>query len=395
MFYIEQMKMKKFLLRVFFHVVVQSISSPSSSLPTNDLCQIRIICAMNKTNEMRSCLLQERDIRSIEFFFLSMSLCILSVDRSSDRIGETLCQILNRTVPSNYPPISAFCSSKDLSLSSTRSDPSDWRQILIKVLKNSSLSPNDLLGFLLLFDVATTSSLHFHLLTKIDSLLRYFNVEHPFQPVLTWICHAQPNNQLYTSALTCFNLSFILSTIYPLVQGVIFHSIDSIVDHASYHSTIAEQIGGIFRPVSSLREDPQRRIRSVSVEFLQLIQHLLIHPWRKVLILHLDPPVKKILQRPFESALLIERGRPSVNASEMPSTNLDIWYSMEEHSSRHLLVNSISMTVHLLQQLIIQPYQRKMQMRSAYVYWLKKKFSIRDEEFHRTIEFSLNLLIDQ
>ena len=70
----------------------------------------------------------------------------------------------------------------------------------------------------------------------------------------------------------------IFSRIYSSVNGIIFQNIDEINDHQNYHSIIVSQIASIFLPVSSLREDKKRWNKSVSIEFLQFIQHLLVNP---------------------------------------------------------------------------------------------------------------------
>lgn len=321
-----------------------------------------------------------------------MSLLILSADRSADRIGENLCQILNgNSIKSkSLPSIAAFCSSNEL----FERNSTDWEKIFVKSLKTNFLSTNDLLGFLFLFDIATTNSLHLKNLSSIESLVQHLQIEHPFQSTLTLIFHGQPENQLLTSALTCFNLNFLLSTIFSFVHGIVFYSVDQINEHQVYHSTIAENLAGIFRPVTSLREDStNRQIRNVSVEFLQLLQHLLTNPNEKFVQFFVDPPVQKILRRNFQSALLIERGKPSLNQREQTLVNLDVWYSLEEHSSsRYLLVNSFSMIKDLLEKLLIQPYERKLHMNKAYFYWLMKKYSIEEKEFYRTNEFLREIL---
>lgn len=302
-----------------------------------------------------------------------MSLLILAFDLSSDRIGSHLCQLLNACSPSKDLRVASLCSSKEL-FDAKHGD--EWEKIFAPVLKSDCLSSNDLLGFLVLIDVATSNRLHLHHLSRIRSLLLFLNIEHPFQSILTFIFHAHPNNQLYTSALTCFNLLLLLLDVYPLVSGVVFHGVDAIDDPQLYHSTLADQLASIFRPVSSLREDPIRTNRSVCVEFLQFLQHLLNDPRRKLLISLVDPNVKKSLQHPFQSALVIQRGQQAEVSSK--AKNLDQWNSLEKTSRSIVIVNSRELTRELLTQLVLEPYQKKVEHRHAYLFWLTKKFDAID-----------------
>lgn len=305
-----------------------------------------------------------------------MSLLLLSFDSSSDSIGRELYQLLNAS--SKSPPLASFCSSEQLFASSN-----DYEKIFFDSLKTDFLSSNDLLGFLLLIDIATTNKLHLQYLSSIQSLLDHLTLQHPFQSILSFIIHASPNNQLYTSALTSFNLNLIFSHLYPFVHGIIFQNIDQINDHQIYHSTIAEQIGQIFLPISSLRENSKRLIRNVSVEFLQLIQHLLNDPEKKILIIKTEN-LKKSFHPTSNALLFIQRGQPTAaTLNEIQLNNLDIWNSYEKHLSQLrelLIVNNDQLNRLLLEQLIIKPYEKKSQMNRAYFHWLKKKFPIENLE---------------
>ncbi|CAF4345063.1 unnamed protein product [Adineta steineri] len=135
-----------------------------------------------------------------------MSLLILSFDSSSDKIGTHLYNILNSSLSSNYPHIASLCTYNQLFSSSIN----EYEKIINNSLRIDSLSHNDLLGFLILIDIATTNKLHIDDLPSITSLLIYLNQKHPFQQILTFIIHASSTNQLYTSSLTCFNCSSIL-----------------------------------------------------------------------------------------------------------------------------------------------------------------------------------------
>ena len=319
-----------------------------------------------------------------------MSLLILSFDRSSDRIAEYLSEQLN--APTKDPRVASFCSSTEL----FSSPHEDWEKIFHQVLKHASLSHNDLLGFLVLIDIATTNRLHLAQLSRIRSLLLFLNAQHPFQSILTFILHAHPHNQLYTSALTCFNLLLLLLHLYPWVQGILFHSIDAIDDPHLAHQTVADQLASIFLPVSSLREDSLRTNRSVCVEFLQLIQHLLIDPTRKLLVVLVEANVKKSLQQPFQSALLIQRGhQAALQIIESKAKNLDQWNSLEKRSRSIVILNSFELTRDLLTELVLEPCQRKLLNRQAYLFWLRKKFDTIDDldaQLTRGIELCRKIL---
>jgi hypothetical protein len=321
-----------------------------------------------------------------------MSLLILSFDLSSDKIGADLHNLLNSSLSSNYPHIASFCSSNQLFSSLTN----DYEKIFDNSLKIDSLSHNDLLGFLILIDIATTNKLHLHNLSSITSLLQYLNKKHPFQPILTFIIHASSTNQLYTSSLTCFNLNLLLLHIYSFVNGIIFNNIDQIDDYQTYHSIIAGQIGSIFLPISSLREDTKRINKSVCIEFLQFLQHLLNNPNKKILIMF-NNNLKKFLNKPSQAALLIQRGKPSLFLNDIKFDNLDIWNSLEDNSQSTLVLNNDQLNNNLLEKLIIEPYQRKISMNKAYLYWLKKKFQIKfiEEQFNQGIQLCENIIRDK
>jgi hypothetical protein len=320
-----------------------------------------------------------------------MSLLILSFDLSSDKIGSCLYNLLNSS--SNSPHIASFCSSKELFSSLTN----DYEKIFTNSLKLNSLSHNDLLGFVILIDFATTNQLHLHHLSSITSILLYLNQKHPFQQVLSFLIHASSTNQLYTSALTCFNLNLIFSAIYSLTNGIIFNNIDQINDYQIYHSIIAQQIASIFLPVSSLREDTKRLIKNVSIEFLQFLQHLLNNPNKKILIMKTNH-FKKFLHSSSSATLLIQRGTPSLLINEMNFKNLDVWNSLEKNLPQlqtTLVVNNTQFNQNLLEELMIKPYQRKMQMNKAYLYWLQKKFDIPnlEEKLNQGIQLCENIQI--
>ena len=322
-----------------------------------------------------------------------MSLLILSFDFSSDLIGENLQKLLNTS--SNAPSLAAFCSSNELLTSTNK----DYEKIFLNALKTHLLSPNDLLGFLILIDVATTNKLHLNHRSSIHSLFNYLRHRHPFQSILTFIIHASSTNQLYTSALTSFNLNFILSRIYSFVDGIIFHNIDQINDYQTYHSLVAAHIASIFLPVTSLREDSRRHTKNVSIEFLQFLQHLLPNPNKKILLMKIGNP-KNAFQSSSHATLLIQRGTPSLTSKDIPLKNVDIWNSLEKtrvQLQSTVIVNNDQRTRDLLEQLILEPYERKFRMNQAYFYWLKKKFPIDNLEtiLADGIELCRNILVDQ
>lgn len=322
-----------------------------------------------------------------------MSLLILSFDFSSDRIGENLHKILYAS--STSPSIAAFCSSNDL----LNSVNPNYEKIFANSLKTHFLSPNDLLGFIILIDIATTNRLHLNNLSSINSLLNHLHQHHPFQSILTFILHASSTNQLYTSALTCFNLNLIFSRIYSFVDGIIFYNIDQINDYQTYHSLIATHIASIFLPVSSLREDSRRHTKNVSIEFLQFLQYLLPNPTKKILIMKMGNP-KTSFQSSSHATLLIQRGTPSLTSKDIPLKNVDIWNSLEKTRTQlqsTVIINNDQRTRDLLEQLIVKPYENKFRMNQAYFYWLKKKFSIEnlDEILVDGIELCKNLLVGQ
>lgn len=322
-----------------------------------------------------------------------MSLLILSFDISSDKIGLNLVNLLNSS--SNQPHIASFCSSNDL----FSSEINNYEKIFFNSLKTNFLSHNDLLGFLILIDLATTNKLHLTNLSSIQSLLIYLNTKHPFQQILTFIIHANPTNQLYTSALTCFNLNLLLLNIYSYVHGIIFTSIDHINNHEQYHIQIASQIATIFLPITSLRENNQRLIKTISIEFLQFIQHLLNNPYKKILIIKTEN-FKKYFQLSSHALLLIQRGQPSLFLNDIQIKNLDIWNSLEKNLSqlqKILILNNEQLNENLLEQLIIKPYEKKIQMNKAYLYWLKKKFDIKniEQQLNQGIELCKNIILDK
>jgi len=322
-----------------------------------------------------------------------MSLLILSFDLSSDKIGAYLHNLLNSS--SNSPHIASFCSSNELFSSTTN----DYEKIFSNSLKLDFLSHNDLLGFIILIDIATTNKLHLHNLSSITSLLIYLNKNHPFQSILSFVIHASSTNQLYTSSLTCFNLNLIFSHIYSYVNGIIFHNIDQINDYQTYHLIIAQQIASIFLPVSSLREDKKRLNRSVSIEFLQFIQHLLLNPNKKILIMKISN-LKKYFNQSSYAMLLIQRGKPSLLINDIQLKNLDIWNSLEknlQHLQSTLILNNDQLTNDLLEQLILKPYEKKISMNKAYFYWLQKKFNIKnlEEQLNQGIQLCQNIIFEK
>lgn len=324
-----------------------------------------------------------------------MSLLILSFDSSSDKIGSQLNTILNSSLSPNYPHTSSFCSSEQLFSSS----PNDYEKIFYNTLKTDLLSHNDLLGFLILIDIATTNKLHLNNLSSIKSLLLYLNQKHPFQQILTFIIHAHPTNQLFTSALTCFNLNLIFYCIYPYVTGIIFNNIDHINAHEIYHLTIASQIASIFLPVSSLREDKKRINQSVCVEFLQLIQHLLSNPDKRILMMTTNNN-KKFLNKSSSATLLIQRGKPSLFPIDDKLKNLDIWNSFEKNDEQlksTLIINNNLFNNDLLDKLIVQPCKIKMNTNKAYLYWLRKKFDVKhlEEQLNQGIQLCENIILEK
>ncbi|CAF3159211.1 unnamed protein product [Rotaria sp. Silwood2] len=324
-----------------------------------------------------------------------MSLLILSFDLSSDKIGTHLYNILNSSLSSNYPHIASFCSSNQLFSLITN----DYEKIFNNSLKEDFLSHNDLLGFIILIDIATTNKLHLKNLSSIKSLLLYLNKKHPFQQILTFIIHANSTNQLYTSSLTCFNLNLIFYYIYPYVNGIIFHNIDDINVYETYHSIIALQIASIFLPVSSLREDKKRINKSVCIEFLQFIQHLLSNPNKKILIMF-NNNIKNFLNKSSYATLLIQRGKPSLLTNDIKLNNFDVWNSLEinhEQLQITLIVNNDQLNIDLLEKLILQPYNKKMNMNKAYLYWLKKKFDINnlEEQLNKGIQLCEYIILEK
>lgn len=311
-----------------------------------------------------------------------MSLLILSFDTSSDRIGTHLNNLLNSS--SKSPHIVSLCRFEQLFHSSD-----SYEKIFSKSLQN------DLLGFLILIDIATTNRLHIQYLSSIKSLLCYLVDQHPFQSILCFIHHANPLNQLYTSALTCFNLSLLLLHLYPFVNGLIFNSIDQIIDHQQYHSILAEQLARIFRPVSSLRENT---IKNTSIEFLQFIQHLLNNPEKKILFIK-NENFKKYFSLQSNALLFIQRGQPTSNI-DFKIANFDLWNSYEKNLVRLqeiLIVNNDQLTQQLLEQSIIKPLEKKLNTNHAYFYWLTKKYSISNLEhlLNNGISLCKNILFDQ
>ncbi|CAF1914988.1 unnamed protein product [Rotaria magnacalcarata] len=322
-----------------------------------------------------------------------MSLLILSFDLSSDKIGIQLYNILNSSLSSNYPHVASFCSSDQLLSSSTN----DYEKIFWNSLKTDLLSHNDLVGFIILIDIATTSKLHLKDLSSIKSLLVHLNRKHPFQQILTFIIHAHSTNQLYTSALTCFNLNLIFYYIYPYVNGIIFNSIDQINVYETYHSIVASQIASIFLPVSSLREDKKPINQSVCIEFLQFVQHLLSNPNKKILIMSNNINDKKFLSKSSYATLLIQRGKPSLSTNDIKLKNFDVWNSLETTHERlqiTLIINNDEFNNDLLDKLIVQPYKLKMNMNKAYLYWLRKKFDIKylEEQLNQGIQLCENII---
>ena len=320
-----------------------------------------------------------------------MSLLILSFDLSCDKIGAHLQNLLNSSLSSNYPHIASFCPSNQLA--------NDYEKILNNSLKTDSLSHNDLLGFLILIDIATTNKLHLANLSSITSTLLYLNKKHPFQQILTFIIHASSTNQLYTSSLTCFNLNLLIYHIYPFVTGVIFHNIDQIDDYQTYHSRIAADIASIFLPISSLREDKKRINKSVCIEFLQFIQHLLNHPDKKFLMMF-TANFKKFVKKNSYAALLIQRGQPSLFINDIKSNHLDIWNSLEKNLPQlqsTLILNNDQLSKDLLEKLILQPCQAKMDMNKAYLYWLRKRFDIEniEEQLNQGIQLCKNIILEK
>ncbi|CAF0943536.1 unnamed protein product [Adineta ricciae] len=325
-----------------------------------------------------------------------MSLLILSFDNSSDRIGVHLHRLLNSSLIGNYPHTASFCSCRQLFFSSI----DDFEKIFATSLKLDLLSHNDLLGFIILIDIATTNKLHLNYLSSITSLLIYLNTKHSFQQILTFIIHASSTNQLYTSSLTCFNLNLILLHVYPYVTGIVFLNIDQIDQHELYHETIAKQIASIFLPVSSLREERKRIVnKSVCIEFLQFLQHLLNNPNKKILVL-LTNNLKKYFNQSSYASLLIQRGKPSITSNETPGNNLDVWNSFETNLDKlqvTLIVNNDEFTENLLEKLILQPFEKKTRMNNAYFYWLKKKFHLDslEEQLNQGILLCKKVILDK
>ena len=322
-----------------------------------------------------------------------MSLLILSFDISSDKIGKHLYNILNSSLSSNYPHIASFCSYDQLFSSIIN----DYEKILYTSLKIDCLSHNDLLGFIILIDIATTNRLHINNLSLIRSIMIYLNRKYPFQQILTFIIHAHATNQLYTSSLTCFNLNLLIYHIYPFVNGIIFNNIDDINTYDNYHSLIASQIASIFLPVSSIREYKQCRNKSVCIEFLQFLQHLLNNPNKKLLIMFTNN-IKKFLKQSSYSTLLIQRGQPILSIDDMKLNNFDIWNSLEMHSNQiqmTLIVNNDQFNNDLIEQLILQPLERKIDRNQAYFYWLKKRFDIENlnDQLYDGIQLCKNILL--
>jgi len=300
-----------------------------------------------------------------------MSLLILSFDSSSDRIGTNLYKLLNTS--SKPPHLVSFCSFNQLFHSSSN----DYETIFFDSLKIDSLSRNDLLGFLILIDIATTNKLHLQYLPSIQNLLSYLNTNHPFQSILVFIHHASSINQLYTSPLTGYNLNLLFLYLYPFVHGIIFNNIDEIVNYQQYHAVLAQQIARIFLSMSELREfSSQRTIQNTSIEFIEFIQQLLTNPEKKILIMK-NENFKKYRSLSSYANLFIQRGQ----------------YGNQEI----LILNNDTLTKHLLEQLIIQPVERKLQMNRAYFHWLNKKFNIDNLEnlLANGISLCKNILFDQ
>ena len=76
-----------------------------------------------------------------------MSLLILSFDLSSDKIGTHLYNLLNSSA--NLPHLASFCSSKELF------STNNYANTFSNCLKIDYLSHNDLIGFVILIDIAT------------------------------------------------------------------------------------------------------------------------------------------------------------------------------------------------------------------------------------------------
>ncbi|CAF0760145.1 unnamed protein product, partial [Didymodactylos carnosus] len=347
-----------------------------------------------------------------------MSILFLSFDNSVDKIGLHLYDILNSNylnkkllqVHHHYCRVASFCSSKQLFLLQAHDDQTkNFEQIITSTLKNDCLSTNDILALIILVDIATTQ-VHFKYKSKIDYFLRYLRTFYPLHPILTFFFHSK--HILYKSPLTCFNFAFMLSTLYPIVDGIIFYDIDEHnLNDEEYYTHIAQNISTLFLPVSSLRNNNMNK--SVCIELLQLIQHLVINEDLKLIDFTLIKlPLsgsdslnclrKKYSQswsqqnniRKCFSSILISRGKLANQSCtkdhlvalerilEITTSNkdelmncLDIWNHDDESKSTWTVLVNHTYVIEIILEDILKPCKAKMMMNNAYFYWLKKKYN--------------------
>ncbi|UJR08204.1 hypothetical protein I4U23_012477 [Adineta vaga] len=202
-------------------------------------------------------------------------------------------------------------------------------------------------------------------------------------------------------ALICFSVDSPVSVISVIENWMpeVQEFCDEIDNHELYHQIIAKQLASIFLPVSSLREDKKRINQSVSIEFLQFYQHLLNNPNKKILFM-ITNHFKKYFNQSSYAALLIQRGKPSLIIPDMPINNLDIWNSLEKTVDKlqsTLILNNDQLRKNLLEKLILQPYEKKFLMNKAYLYWLKKKFSLDnlEEQLYQGILLCENIILQK
>jgi len=74
---------------------------------------------------------------------------------------------------------------------------------------------------------------------------------------------------------------------------------------------------------------------------------------------------------------------------------LDIWNLLEKNLQQ--LQSILILNNDLIEQLIIKPYQRKIYMNKAYLYWWKNKFDIQnlEEKLTQGIQLCENIILDK
>ncbi|CAF4137861.1 unnamed protein product [Rotaria sp. Silwood2] len=110
--------------------------------------------------------------------------------------------------------------------------------------------------------------------------------------------------------------------------------------------------------------------------------------------------IKNFLNKSSYATLLIQRGKPSLLTNDIKLNNFDVWNSLEinhEQLQITLIVNNDQLNIDLLEKLILQPYNKKMNMNKAYLYWLKKKFDINnlEEQLNKGIQLCEYIILEK